>query len=251
MLNNVDLYLFSPTGATRKAGEMLAKAMADKVNYIDLCNHEPISVASSDTAVFAMPVFSGRIPSVAADKIKAISGSGKKAVTIVVYGVRAYDDALIELNDVVTGAGFDLAASAALVARHSIVPAVGAGRPNDDDAAEIAAFAADVLKKLEAGGTAPAVPGNRPYVNASGMPVTPVSGEGCIGCGACSRICPTSAVTLENGEVRTDVEACILCLACTAVCPVKVRALPAPVQEKLNAKLSGLIGVERKNEFYI
>lgn len=148
MIKNADLYFFSPTGGTRKAAELLAKPLAEQLKLIDLCNREPVVEGESELAVFAMPVYSGRIPAVAADKLKALKGSGKKAVTMVVYGVRAYEDALIELNDVVSGAGFEIVASAAVVARHSIVPAVGAGRPNEADGAELASFAAEILAKL-------------------------------------------------------------------------------------------------------
>lgn len=83
------------------------------------------------------------------------------------------------------------------------------------------------------------------------MPVSPISAPGCIACGACARVCPLGAVKLEDGLVVTDADKCILCLACTAVCPVKVRVLPAPVQEALNGKLSALIGLERKNEYFL
>lgn len=59
----------------------------------------------------AAPVFGGRIPSIVAEKLNELEGHGKKAVTLVVYGNRAYEDALLELNNVVEDRGFQVAAS--------------------------------------------------------------------------------------------------------------------------------------------
>ena len=36
MLSNVDFYFFSPSGGTRKTGEILAGAIADQVRFLDL-----------------------------------------------------------------------------------------------------------------------------------------------------------------------------------------------------------------------
>ena len=251
MLKQVDFYYFSPTGGTKKAGGILAGALAEQINPIDLCNHQPVQEGACDTAVIAMPVFAGRIPAVAAEKVKALSASGKSAVTMVVYGVRAYEDALVELNDAAEAAGFEVLGSAAVIAQHSIVPAVGAGRPDAGDEAEIKAFAAEVLKKLGGEGASVQVPGNRPYRDGMNLPAAPVSTDGCVSCGACERVCPVCAVKVEQGGVVTDAQACILCMACTAVCPVKARVLPAPLQESMNQKMSAFVDVHKENEFYL
>ena len=251
MLNKVDFYFFSPTGGTRKAGRILADALAEQVNPIDLCNHEPVQEGSCPAAVIAMPVFAGRLPAVAVEKVKTLKGSGKTVVTMVVYGVRAYEDALLELNDAAQEAGFQVAGSAAVVAQHSIVPTVGAGRPDLQDEAEIKAFAAQVLEKLSAGAAPVQVPGNRPYRDGMNLPASPVSLDNCISCGACERVCPVCAVKVEPSGVVTDVQTCILCMACTAVCPVKARVLPVPLQQSMNEKLSALVDVRRENQFFL
>lgn len=131
----------------------------------------------------AAPVFGGRIPAFVAEKLKKIDGAGKKAVTFAVYGVRAYEDALAELNDAAAAWGFQVIASAAAVAQHSIVPSVGAGRPDEKDAAEIQEFARKVLDKLAQGPDAAfEVPGNRPYKQWGGMPAAPISLPSCNQC---------------------------------------------------------------------
>lgn len=251
MLNTVQLYYFSPTGGTLACGELFCKALAADYGTVDL-GKGAAAQPEADVVVFALPVYSGRIPALTAEKIAALQGAGKKAVTLVVYGVRAYEDALLELNTVASAAGFQVVASAALVARHSIVPAVGAGRPDEADAASIADFAAKVMKKLETGAeSAVAVPGNVPYREVSAMNLSPVCLPHCGGCGACADVCPTEAITAADDGIATDVEKCILCMACTAACPQEARVLPQPVQENMNGKLSALIGLRRENEYFL
>ena len=145
-----------------------------------------------------------------------------------------------------------MAASAALIARHSIVPEVGAGRPDEKDQEEIRDFAKSVLEKLRTSfqGTVK-VPGNDPYKEAMNMPATPISLPVCNQCKRCVSICPAEAISISEGMVTTDTEACILCMACTVACPQGARILPPPLQEQMNEKLGALKTVRRENEFYL
>ena len=252
MFNTVQFYYFSPTGGTKACGECFCKAIANNVSAINLGLEDATFNGDCDLAVFAMPVFAGRIPAVAAEKLAALNGNGMKAVTLVVYGVRAYEDALLELNNVVKEANFTVVASAALVAQHSIVPAVGQGRPNEEDKASIAAFTQQVMAKLVSGDVSPVtIPGNFPYREVGNMPFTPVCLPACGKCGACVAVCPTKAMVMDDEGIKTDVDSCILCMACTAVCPKKARVLPAPVQKNMNEKMSALISVHRENEYFL
>ncbi len=268
MLKMTELYYFSPTGGTKKAGESFCADIAETVRTINLGaqNKAPENPAS-ELVVAAAPVFGGRIPAAAAEKLRMLDGTGKKAVTLAVYGVRAYEDALLELNDIMTERGFQVIASAALVAQHSIVPEVGKGRPDTQDIAEIRDFAEKVLDKLnkpdktdKAGETdkngkcetgSIHVPGNYPYKAAMNMPVTPVSTESCNQCAVCAAVCPTSAIQVEDGAAVTDAEKCNLCMACVAACPAQARILPPAVQESMNQKLGVLKNVRRENEFFL
>ena len=248
---NGAFYYFSPTGGTKKVGNIFCKALFEQVEERNLGKKENEPV-HSDVAVVAAPVFGGRIPTFVTEQLKALDGKGKKAITLAVYGNRHYDDALLELNDVLKEAGFTVAASAAPLAQHSIVPAAGAGRPDDKDTAALQKFAADVKAKL-AGDSADEVkvPGNFPYKEMKKSGNTPVSGEGCIGCGACARICPVNAVTVEGKTVSTNADLCFMCMACTSVCPMKVRALPAPLQAGMNERLDACTKTYRENEFFL
>lgn len=254
MVKNVELYCFSPTGGTRKVGETFAHALAEEVKYMDLLDRTVQQLeAECETIVAAVPVFAGRIPSVVREKLKTLKGEGRKAVALVVYGVRAYDDALLELVELLEVCGFAVAAAGAFNAQHSMVPAVGAGRPDEKDIAEIKDFASKVAAKLETGVEVEVlkVPGNHPYKEEMTVANTPVSNEGCVACGACANICPTEAIALMDGKVETQLAKCIDCLACIAVCPVKARTLAPAHQAGINERLGGLVDVYRENEVYL
>lgn len=52
------------------------------------------------------------------------------------------------------------------------------------------------------------------------MPVKVDHGT-CIGCGACTGVCPTSSLSLnEEGKSVCNEDTCIDCGACVATCPV-------------------------------
>lgn len=253
MLKETELYYFSPTGGTRKVGKIFCDGISRSVKTIDLgIRGSEVEKAESDLVVVASPVFGGRIPELVAEKLKGLDGNGKKAVTLAVYGNRAYEDAFLELNDIMRGKGFQVTASAALVAQHSMVPEVGAGRPDGKDRESILAFARKVLDKLESGSNDTVkVPGNYPYKDGMGMPVTPMSLSSCKQCGKCSSVCPAGAIRLENDAVETNPEMCILCMACVTACPEQSRILPPPLQEQLGQMLGALKSVRSENEYFL
>lgn len=251
MLKMVDFYYFSPTGATKKAGLVLASEIAEVINEVVLAE-KTVNNPRADVVVVAAPVFGGRIPAIVSDKISKLNGEGKKAITAVVYGVRAYEDALLELNDIMNSSGFEVIASAALVAQHSIVPEVGAGRPDQADTAEIQQFAKCVLQAIEDGKTGSVVvPGNRPYKESMKVPATPVSLSTCSDCGHCASVCLTEAISISDEEVVTDIEKCIMCMACVANCPTHSRILPPQLQAGMTQKLGIFKDVIRENEFFV
>lgn len=49
-----------------------------------------------------MPVYAGRVPALAVERLKGIKTSGVKCVIVAVYGNRAYEDTLVEMQDVAT-----------------------------------------------------------------------------------------------------------------------------------------------------
>lgn len=224
--------------------------MEKEVIWQDLGSKETmLEKPEGEMIVVAAPVFGRRIPSIVREKIEQLSGTGKKAVTIAVYGNRAYEDALLEMNDILIKCGFTVIASGAFVAQHSMAPEVGAGRPDGEDEKDIHKFAESVKNSTATENVH--VPGNRPYKPEMNMTVTPISLPSCTKCGKCVTVCPTNAISVTDGSVITDAEKCILCMACTHICPEQARILPPPLQQKMEQMLGALKSVRNKNEVFL
>ena len=61
----------------------------------------PETLSADTVAVFAAPVYGGRIPRTALERMEGIRGEGTPAVVIAVYGNRAFEKAAAELADFV------------------------------------------------------------------------------------------------------------------------------------------------------
>lgn len=250
MSDKMEVYYFSPTGGTKKVSDIFAAAVGKDAVWHDLRDKQtPTEQPQGELIIVAAPVFAGRIPSVVREKIKTLAGEGKQAVTIAVYGNRAYEDALLEMNDILIQGGFMVIASAAFVAQHSIVPEVGAGRPDAEDEKEIRTFAEAVKNSASAENIH--VPGNRPYKPEMKVAAAPLSLSSCTACGVCAKICPTDAIAAAEGKMVTDVSKCILCMACVHACPLQARILPPPLQEKTDNMLAAFRDIRNKNEVFL
>lgn len=80
-----------------------------------------MDIGRDDIAFLAVPCYGRRVPALAAQRIAQINGNGAKAVLVCSYGNRAYEDCLVELQDVAEAAGFRAVAAVAAVSEHSIV----------------------------------------------------------------------------------------------------------------------------------
>ena len=224
MLERIQAVYFSPTGGTRRAALCLGEALAREVVEIDLSRpgRQERRFTAEDTVLVAAPVFGGRIPAIQAAWLANCLGGGARAVTAAVYGARAYEDALLELNDICRVQGFRVEASLALVAQHSMLPAVAAGRPDGEDGAWMRGRAQMVLDKLERGGGV-SVPGNHPYRQWTPMPVTPQVSDACTCCGGAPRPVPPGPSTPPGRERPTGRSASCACAASPCA-----RQRPAP-----------------------
>ncbi len=247
--------LFSPTGGTRRVAGILADALGGAGRTIDLA--DPAAdlsgavCAPGELAVIAVPSFGGRVPDIAVQRLARVRGQGARAVLVCVYGNRAYEDTLAELQDTATEAGFAVAAAVAAVAEHSILRQYAAGRPDAQDKAVLEGFAAQIAQKLAQGDTSlPAIPGSRPYKKWGGSKLAPAAGAGCTGCGLCAQNCPVQAIPQANPS-RTDAAKCICCMRCVALCPQKARGLGSLLTAGLAAKLKKACAVRKECELYL
>ncbi|MBO7667286.1 MAG: ferredoxin, partial [Firmicutes bacterium] len=104
---------FSATGGVKKIATQLTRAMCEKLECdrrtLDISTpagrEKPPVFAADDIVVCALPVYAGRVPNVLLPYLRTIQGNGAKACAVVVYGNRAYDNALRELQGLLEEGG--------------------------------------------------------------------------------------------------------------------------------------------------
>ncbi len=254
---NVLQITFSPTGGTDQVTEIITKAWGMPVSKIDLSNAETdyssFRLGKEDIAIIAVPSYGGRVPSLAVKRISNIHGNQTPCVIVCVYGNRAYEDTLIELNNVAEKSGFKVIAAIAAIAEHSIIHQYAAGRPDAKDESELICFAKRILDKINGsltGFSTPQIPGNHPYKKAGGAGLVQKAGSGCTGCGLCARQCPAQAISKENLKTA-DSQKCISCMRCVAKCPQSARKVNGVMVSVAALAIKKACSARKENELYI
>ena len=247
--------IFSPTGGTRKVADAICKGFGEEVSVIDLCTPNGrignTRCEEDEFALIAFPVFGGRIPALAAQRLKAFAANGAKCTIVVVYGNRAYDDALVELKDLSESCGFSVVAAVSASAEHSIVREYGAGRPDKADREELEAFGRSIREALQKapGTTELKLPGNRPYKKAGAGP-NPKADKRCTGCGICAKACPVGAIPADNLR-SVDKSLCISCMRCVSLCPEGARSIGTLMNFLVKTALKKACAERKPNELFL
>lgn len=245
---------FSPGGTTKEVAGQISAAICDTVETVDLLKAAPTAervFSADEVVVVAMPVFSGRLPTICVDMLHKFKGTSTPAVAVVVYGNREYEDALLELSDILTANGFHVVGGCAAIGRHSIFPEVAKGRPDSQDIEKIRAFAKSMAEKIQQkNSAAPSLPGNNPYRQAGPVTLHPTGNSHCNQCGACVQICPVKAVP-ENAPQTTNTDLCINCTACIYICPQKARNYADPNFPAAAAGFAQKYTARREPEFFV
>jgi ferredoxin len=257
MVENYNLYAayFSPTGTSRLGAVAISKAIRDDISEMDLTirGTEPkkVSFDKNDLVVFGAPVYGGRLYRGAVERFSMLKGHDTPCIITVTYGNRDYDDALLELRDLVAAQGFVPFAGAALVGQHTYGE-IQVGRPNAMDLAEDREFAKTAFEKLaEHSAILIQVPGNCPYKEGgSGAKFRPLTSDSCTQCGLCASSCPEGAISSDDFS-DIDNGKCIACFRCIKVCPVGAKNIDVQNYNEFAVEFTRKLAKRRENQYFV
>lgn len=269
-MKKINLMYFSPTATTKTVVEEMGKILVgmkglERGITIDFTLPKPRESAqnfqSNDILVIGVPVYAGRVPNVLLQYINTIKGDNSLAIPIVLYGNRHYDDALLELNDILTKNGFAVIAGGAFIGEHSFSYTLAKERPDSTDLAIVKEFAHKVYTKIESNHyTTAKVNGNRPYrpyykpkneedKAVDIRKVDPKTDHTCIDCKICSEVCPMGSIPYN--DVKAIEGICIKCGACIKLCPTQSKYFDDPDYLRHKRELEEQFQKRREPEVFV
>jgi ferredoxin len=263
----ITTFAFSPTGTSAKilkgviTGISAHSTVKPDFHDVTMSGVAPESFSADDLVIVAAPVYGGKIAPLLKQRLKGWQGNGAKCIVIAVYGNRAFENALTDVSEFMSGQGFTVCGGGAFIGEHSYSTSeypIAQGRPDTIDMEAAERFGREVASKISGGMLAPVnlatltdepspaeslknfrefVIGYQKQQAESPRTYLPeVDLQLCDGCGVCYSVCPTEAITEESHSA--DPTKCIKCCACVKVCPQDARSLQSPFAPVLSANFN-------------
>ena len=262
-IRNVYAAYFSGTGTTEKTVTEIATTIASGLNAgektVELKTYDftlpdarknPPTFSENDLVIFGTPVIAGRVPNLLLKFLDTLKGNGAYSVPVVLFGNRNFDDALIELRDILRNHEYKPIAAGAFIGEHSFSTILAAGRPDEKDMILIRSFADTITEKIirysknedDANNHNSADDESLTDFHVEGVPypyrgyyqprdrnenpinilkVKPLTNENCIDCKLCAKLCPLQSISYENVSEIPGI--CMKCCACVKKCPVQAK----------------------------
>jgi len=179
-VQSLKLVYFSPTETTKTVVQRISRGITQcPVEMIDItrpdARKKPLQTSENELLVIAVPVCMGRVPALLMEWLQAIKAQKTPVVCVVVYGNKVYDDALLELKNIMTKCGCKPIACAAYIGEHSFSSSeapTAEGRPDTSDLNHAELFGRKINEKLLSVSSVDYIydiniPGNYPYCNVS------------------------------------------------------------------------------------
>ncbi len=264
-IQSLKLVCFSPTGTTKAIIQGIARGINQStVELIDIttpgARKRDLQTSEDELLVVAVPVYMGRVPVLLSEWLHAIKAYNTPAVCVVVYGNRAYDNALLELKDILKECGCNPIAGAAYIGEHSFhsseLPAASEGRPEASDLNHAELFGRKINEKLRSVSSVDNIsdiniPGNYPYEGVTklwSVDFIAVNNE-CTQCGICAEGCPVGAIDSEKSNL-IDKDKCTLCCACIKRCPQKAKSMKPGLMKDAAIRVNEMFQERKEPEFF-
>ena len=243
--------VFSPTGGTEKVADIVANNISTENTNIDLCNSnmnfKNVDIDKNDMVIIAIPSYGGRAPATAIHRLKEIKGNSAKCIIICVYGNRAYEDTLVEMEDAAKECGFNVIAAISAIAEHSIMHQYATNRPDKEDEKQLANFVEAILNNKEH--SKAIIPGNRTYKKSMPAMMIPKPTKDCVKCGICAKDCPVKAI--NNKDYKADPKICISCMRCVKECPHNARKVNNTLVSIAAMAIKKECEIRKENELFL